>query len=288
MASSRRASLSLERKEEIAELAELVADEHCPSGRVEPGRIAEAKNITVSHGHYGDAYDGLLEHCSGRFHIYCNLDRLVRPDRPRARFTLAHELGHFFIEDHCLALRSGRTPGHGSLAEYESRNPAEQEADHFASNLLMPKHRFVTSAKDKPLGIGGVLALGEEFGTSVTSTAIRYADLEVRPCLVVKWSTDGYQWKWLSSGARMANYRKTVESPEQVTTGSPTAQALAGGSPPEREWFEAATTASAWFPFVEQGSRRDIILIEQAMLLGRFGVLTFLYPPAGDFQPEPF
>jgi len=280
--------ISSSRKEEIAELAEVVAEEHCPVGRVEPSRIANTKKITISYGHYKDAYDGLLEHRAGRFHIYCNLDRLERPERPRARFTLAHELGHFFIEEHLVALRSGRSPGHGSLAEYESRNPVEQEADCFASNLLMPAARFLKAAKGKLRGLCSILELAGAFGTSVTCTAIRYASLEVSPCIVVKWSAGGYQWKWLSTGARMANYRKTIESPINVVPGSPSARALAGDTPPPTGVFQAATTASAWFPFVPQGDRRDIILIEQAMSLGRFGVLTFLYPQSGDFQPEAF
>jgi hypothetical protein len=287
-ASRRRVILSSDRKEEIAELAELVSELHFPAACVEPTVIAERKGITLSFGHYKDAYDGLLEHRAGRFHIYCNLDRLEHRERPRARFTVAHELGHFFIEEHRIALASGRSPGHGSFAEYESKNLAEQEADHFASNLLMPQGRFVRSAKGKPAGMRGIMALAAEFGTSVTSAAIRYASLEVKPCLVVKWSADGYQWKWLSTSAREANYRKTIESPSNLVAGSPTAKALAGEAPPDGVSFRAATTAAAWFPYATGGSRRDIILIEEAIPLGRFGVLTFLHPESGDFRPEPF
>src|SRR5437773_1792618 len=91
--------LSQERRHEIADLAELVAEEYYPSSRVEPFAIALLKGLTVSFGHYEDAFDGLLEHRSGRFHIYCNLERVERRDGPRARFTLAHELGHFYLDE---------------------------------------------------------------------------------------------------------------------------------------------------------------------------------------------
>jgi len=274
------------RRQEIAELAEFIADDHCPEGCVNPEFISKRKDITISYGHYQNAFDGLLEHCAGRFHIYCNLDRLERRENPRVKFTLGHELGHFFIVEHCLALRSGRSPGHGSLTEYESRNPVEQEADHFASNLLMPKERFIRSAKREPVGMGGIIALAREFATSMTSTAIRYASLEVRPCFVVKWSAVGFHWKWLSTSTRLANYRKTIEEPSAVVPGSATAKALAGEDVPERGFFQTGTTASAWFPFVSEETGRNIILIEQAMPLGRFGVLTFIYPETGDFLPE--
>jgi Zn-dependent peptidase ImmA (M78 family) len=268
---------------EIAELAESIAQEYFPTSKIAPEQIASIKNITISYGHYENAFDGLIEHKSGRFHIYCNLDRLEQPTRPRARFTLAHELGHYFIDQHRLALVSGQVPSPLCFSEYESKNIVEQEADCFASNLLMPAQRFMHSAKNKKTGLLGILELVDEFGTSVTSTAVRYAILEIKPCLIIKWSSNGYQWKWLSTKVHSANYKKTIESHSAIIPNSPTAKALAGEQLPSKGIFESATTASAWFPFVHEGSLRDIILIEQALPLGRFGVLTVLFPESGDF-----
>ena len=58
---------------------------------------------------------GMLEHRGGRpacwsggWHIYCNLDCVGQKDSPRARFTLAHELGHYYIDEHRNALVAGR------------------------------------------------------------------------------------------------------------------------------------------------------------------------------------
>jgi len=90
----------------------------------------------------------------------------------------------------------------------------------------------------------------------------------------------------LSTSTRLANYRKTIEEPSAIVAGSATAKALAGEDAPEIGFFQTGTTASAWFPFVSEEARRNIILIEQAMPLGRFGVLTFIYPETGDFLPE--
>jgi hypothetical protein len=53
----------------------------------------------------------------GRFHIYCNLDRENLPSSPRARFTLSHELGHYFIDEHQNNLASGQVRPHPSAAE---------------------------------------------------------------------------------------------------------------------------------------------------------------------------
>ena len=108
------------RADELAELAEAVADEHCPRDVVYPEVIASASGITVSFGAYGEGFDGILEHRNGRFHIFCNTDRVGPDDSPRARFTLAHELGHYYIDDHRRALASGGVAPHPSQCDSES------------------------------------------------------------------------------------------------------------------------------------------------------------------------
>src|SRR3989442_9325036 len=139
----RQFKLSAVREQEIAELAEAIAEEYFPNARVDPLAIVKTKGITISFGHYGDSFDGLLEHRHGRFHIYANLNRIDHTDSPRARFTLGHELGHYFIDEHRNALAEGLAPSHPSICEYESDLPVEREADHFSSNLLMPTTRFM-------------------------------------------------------------------------------------------------------------------------------------------------
>jgi len=284
------------RREEIAELAEAVADEHCPAALVEPRQIARVCGLTMSFGQYGNTFDGMLEHRAGRpagrsrgesgFHLFCNLDRVGRADSPRARFTLAHELGHYYIDEHRNALAGGRAPAHRSQCDCESPNPVEQEADLFAANLLMPRGRFLDKAASLAPGLDGIVHLAEAFGASLTSAALRYVACDLRPCAVVKWNRHGYAWKRLSSSAFQARYRRTVEAPEKLPADSPTARALAGQKPPEAGFFQAGTAAWAWFPDIQPGESRDVLFIEQAISLGRFGVLTFLFPEARPARRE--
>jgi hypothetical protein len=263
---------------DIAELAETVAATHCAGNKTEPEAIIAAKGITLSFGSYADAFDGMLEHKGGRFHIYANLDQLKTRESGRARFTLAHELGHYFIDEHRRALQSGRAPSHPSFTDYQSRNPVENEADHFASNLLMPADRFVKAAKRTALGLDAILSLKDTFGTSITSTAIRYTQLDILPCALVKWNVDGFAWKWFSPSTYTAGIRATVRTMESVPRDSATGKALAGDTPPQKGFFQCGTSASAWFPGIWAGSAKDLVFIEQAIPLGEFGVLTLLYP----------
>lgn len=280
----RRTELSRTREQEIAELAEAIADEYCPATRVNPLAIIKANGISISFGHYGDSFDGLLEHRHGRFHIYANLNRVDHTDSPRARFTLGHELGHYFIDEHRNALAEGLAPSHPSICEYESDLPVEREADHFSSSLLMPSARFRKLAEGVPVGLEAILKIAEEFGTSVTSAALKYVKSDIVPCAVIKWNIDGYSWKWLSDETFRARYRKTIESMDKLLPDSPTAKAIAGERPPQSGFFSAGTTASTWFPFVNSHGDRNAILVEQAIPLGRFGVLTFLYPEARSYS----
>lgn len=278
-----------QRRQEIAELAEAVADEHCPRGQVEPAAVALARRITVSFGAYGEAFDGMLEHLDGRFHAYVNADRVGRGDSPRCRFTLAHELGHFYIDEHRWALAGGQAGPHPSQCEYESPILPEQEADLFAANLLMPPRRFIGAGKAAECGLGGVLALAAGFGVSITAAAIQYAACDVRACAVVKWDRGGYAWKRLSSSTFQARLRRTVQDAGDLPPDCPTRRAMGGERPPPPEgFFQAGATASAWFTRIPPGLTRrgpgkpgaagDILFIEQAIPLGRFGVLTFLHP----------
>ncbi|MGV0625040.1 ImmA/IrrE family metallo-endopeptidase [Mycolicibacter minnesotensis] len=60
--------------------------------------------------------------------------------RLRDRFTIAHELGHYFL--HYRAPDSHRIGEPVSVFTRLGRNVAETQANVFASNLLMPAERF--------------------------------------------------------------------------------------------------------------------------------------------------
>jgi Zn-dependent peptidase ImmA (M78 family) len=134
--------LSDNQKLSLSTLAEEISNYYFPEGIIYPEKIAADSGITFSYGNYGDAFDGLIECLSHEFHIYVNIDRLVHSQTTRARFTFAHELGHYFIDHHRNALKIGRSPSHCSKTGFVSRNLAEREADFFASCLLLPETRF--------------------------------------------------------------------------------------------------------------------------------------------------
>lgn len=89
------------------------------------------------------------------------------------RFSIAHELGHYFIPGHMeQVLANG---AHTSQAGFGSRDPYEQEADFFASALLMPSALISPIIARWDDGLDLVKAIAQDCVTSLTASAVRYA-----------------------------------------------------------------------------------------------------------------
>src|SRR5581483_80345 len=60
---------------------------------------------------FGDAFDGRLEYQSPRFLLFYNTKYDALPHsgqhHPRVNFSVAHELGHYFLEQHRQFLKKG-------------------------------------------------------------------------------------------------------------------------------------------------------------------------------------
>lgn len=102
------------------------------------------------------------------------------------RFSVAHELGHYFLPDHPdEILRGGGA--HMSRAGFsEGGSSIELEADHFAAGLLMPDHLVRRKLGDSQIGLQGIQDLADAAGVSITAAAIRAAECAEFPlCIVV-------------------------------------------------------------------------------------------------------
>jgi Zn-dependent peptidase ImmA (M78 family) len=263
-----------ERAENIAKLAERVADEYCPTGTVEPEKIAVLKGISLTYDHYDDAFDGVIEYEGGAFYIHCNLDRENLPGSARGRFTVAHELGHYSIDEHRNALASGRVQPHLSFTDsYRSNVGIEREADFFASNLLMPPTRFKVALARARKRLSAIQDLAEKFRISITCAAIRYVDAEVEPSVIIHRARDGYTWTRASKQFQAMNCGRIVNTTQQASSDNPTAICRAL-SEKRSGVIGAKVVASNWFPALRHG--RNFEVREEAMTLGRYGVLTLL------------
>ena len=100
-------------------------------------------------------------------------------------FSVAHELGHFFLPCHIEQAIPDGQDRHYSYAGFTSQDPYEIEADNFASALLMPSEPFKKEVEKTNAGFLAIKRIAELCKTSLTATAIRYVQFAAEPCAVI-------------------------------------------------------------------------------------------------------
>jgi len=278
-----RSSLHPSREEEIVETAEAVADHYCRGQAICPEKIMNDERIGCSFGDYGvDSFEGMIELKDGRFFVYCNRERGNHPKSPRTRFTLAHELGHFFIPEHRKAIEQGVSPHPSKCGLFDGQQvPEELEADLFAANLLMPPSRFrPAAAKFRSLSpLRAILALKDQFKTSILATAVQYSPSNPDIVALMKWNHDGLAWKRIQDDFFLQRrYRSwkmsTLDAlPKDCATHSALNQSSEGE---QATVVESVLTAASCFNQVMVSGERNIVLREEAVRLGEHGVLSIL------------
>ncbi len=172
--------LALEHRLAVARReAEAIVERLCiRTPPVDPVAVAatERRLLRLCPGDYASAFDGLLEYHPSHQRFLCfyntRYDRAGHGHAPRTRFSLAHELGHFFIETHHEYLRSGGK-SHRSRSEFATSTPVEQQADCFAAHLLMPDRMVKPIVNREDLSIDLINEVATTFQCSFVSAALR-------------------------------------------------------------------------------------------------------------------
>lgn len=187
---------------------------------VDPEAIAASKRIMVQpKPDTASGVSGMLIKAGDDFGIMYATNI---PSRGFQRFSISHELGHYFIEGHPEALLT--TGVHQSRAGFVSGDPFEQEADHFAAALLMPEAPFKKAIADRDAGLACVEALRKECETSLTATAIRYCTLTSDGVAVICTTGDAVDWCFMSDGLKQAKGLTFLRKGIGVPSGTITAQ----------------------------------------------------------------
>lgn len=163
---------------------------------VDPFEIIKCEGIELSPGIYGDKFDARIEYYKsvGEFCIFYNLPVVWRTEG-RVKFSLGHELGHYYLPHHRERLRNGYR--HNSITDFISRDPMEVEADEFSADLIMPMELFRKELKNFRGGFCTLEDLGRlanRLGTSLTSTARRYCESDGEACTIYFSEVGVIQW----------------------------------------------------------------------------------------------
>lgn len=137
------------------------------------------------------------------------------------RFTVAHELGHYFLEGHPEEIQK-TAPIHISKAGFsQGLSSIELEADHFASGLLMPSKLVSEVIGTSRVGLDAIETLGDRAECSLTASAIRAAECCDYPMAVIVSSGDEVAYAFLSESFKRLDkltfLRKGVPLPPSHT-----------------------------------------------------------------------
>jgi Zn-dependent peptidase ImmA (M78 family) len=199
---------------------------------IDPEAIAAEKGILVQpKPDTAEGVSGMLVKVGDEFGIMYATN--IR-SRGFQRFSIAHELGHYCIDGHADALLA--TGVHQSHANFASHDPFEQEADYFAAALLMPEVAFRKEMNRYDPGLACVENLAKACETSLTSTAIRFANLtrdgvavilskgmEIDYCFMSEGLKQAKGITWLRKGAPVPTATLTsrfIQQPENVRVGA--------------------------------------------------------------------
>ncbi len=254
---------------------EQLAEKYAPNKpTVDPFVIAKDKDILVQA--KPDTHEGvsgmLLRHGNNFGIMYATYIE----SEGFQRFSVAHELAHYFLEGHIdHVFRDDDI--HESRAGFISGDHYELEADQFAAGLLMPSHLIKPVLRKADPGLDCLRQLSEDFKTSLTATAIRYAELTEDAVAVVLSSGDTIDFCFLSDGM------KTLEQLNWYKKGSPLPHDCGTRSfNSDIGRVRAADTDEREIDILDWlGGNKSVAGIEQVIGLGRYGkTLTVLSCPS--------
>ena len=168
---------------------------------VYPRKIAKELGIFVRERKADSGYDGYLISANGTWGIMINSS--IR-SRARKRFTAAHELGHYCINYHNETSYQCFGKDIGTISP--SARQDEREANEFAVELLMPDGLFREDIRQRDIGLETINSLATKYGTSMTSTAIRYARSSPDACAIVVSEQGKIKYFAYSEGFRRGKY----------------------------------------------------------------------------------
>ena len=262
----------------LIQLAESLAQEHSrQGGGGDPVRAFNDYDVIYIEDDFDDDFEGLLRYKDSEFQVFVNTGCQHSRTVGRKYFTAAHELGHFTIPQHREDIRNG-TGLHKSVTGFESKLPMEREADIFASHFLIPSNVLINHCGTGAWGAKEILDVAAYFQTSVTCAALRCQTTLPGNSTLIAWTPQKVRWQRMNRDLWFELPARTIRTFDQLLKGSATERLLNGEKAGVMGYLQAGTTRSSWFPRIAPWSSTNDLLIEEAIPLGQYGVLTLLRP----------
>ena len=199
------------------------------------------------------------------------------------RFTVAHELGHYYLDGHPEVILNQQNGFHPSRAGFtQGGSSIELEADHFAAGLLMPRRLVRDVLSGEAVGMPGIIALSLDANTSLTSAAIRAAECASYPVAVVVSQGENVCYGFLSESFKTLGGRKFLRKGDPLPASATRKFNADVTNVRSGKSTCAMTDVSSWF----QG-RSSVTLDEEIVGLGSYG-LTLTVLSSESLSEDPY
>lgn len=136
-------------------------------------------------------------------------------NKGRHNFTLAHELGHYFLEHPPSYTADGQSGFWCSIEDIgNGKHPREVEANRFAVELLMPEDRFRLAMSGSTLDFTLISSLAREYMVSKHAASNRILDFIRDPYIVITSTGRDIETHKASKAAR-SRFRQLSHLPER-------------------------------------------------------------------------
>ena len=226
--------------------------------------IANAEKIIVEYADIGSALGKIM------YDSDCGIIKLSNniKEAGQKRFTLAHELGHYFNE---YELRTNPVYRHiDRILSFNTQNKYEDDANEFAAELLMHRIWFNKLCKDRFVSMELLKEIAGYFNVSLTAAAFRYTEIGKYPTAIIYSTNYKIRWKVFHDYFPFKFIRYNSNIPAQSA-----ASDFYKGN--EMQTCEDLIEAKYWFP-EDRNIKEDIYLYEQNLAMPNYNsVLTLLW-----------
>ena len=89
-----------DRKKSLNNLADFIAGKFSSQNVTQLQDMANFEGIELHLDHHEDSFEGMQVYDNARVHMHLNIDRGNDIQTNRGRFSFAHELAHYFIDEY--------------------------------------------------------------------------------------------------------------------------------------------------------------------------------------------
>jgi Zn-dependent peptidase ImmA (M78 family) len=128
---------------------------------------------------------------------------------PRKNFTIAHEIGHYYLPWHTNEIYNCKS---SDIQSFHSNLLQEAEANQFAAELLIPTELLSDDINNKETNLSLIKDLSDKYGVSITSMGIKIIENTYEPVAIVV--TENGKIKWSSKSKYF--YKKILSNGQVV------------------------------------------------------------------------